>query len=342
MTTLSYESPQVPIEISKCRTGLVVFGIILILMGVCMGCLATATPVLRIVLRNMPNPSPQAQIPIRTVIISVLMYGTLSTGFIWTGVGSLKSRRWVAPIVLAAASVTLFVGIFVILAIAMSIPKVGDVMRANARATGAATPDWFITITTSFSVLFALIVYLVIPAVFIWFYRRPVVRQTTEYLDPKPRWTDSIPQPIITLALATMLAAAATAIAFLHSALPAFGKVWTGIPAVLFKLSFLAILTLSSILTLKRLPAGWRLTIAAIVIFTLSSLVNAFRLNPDEFYLTLDLPAEQMEAVREVGLQDPIFSAAIGVITAAIFLAYVLRTKRHFNFPRSESPSQPA
>lgn len=342
MTTLSYESPQTPIELVQCKTGLTIFGILLILMGACLGCLATIAPVAAILMRNLPNASTAGQLPIQTVVMSTIVYGVLTAGFIWIGIGSIKARKWVGPVIVALTHIALYIGVFALIGMAMMVPLMGDLIRARSRAAGNSAPNFAAEIATMFSVVFALFVYLVLPGIFLWFYRRPIVRRTAEHFDATPRWTDALPQPIITIGFAAAIAAVSLALSILPGVVAAFGFVLTGVPGAILLASLSLSMLAGSVLAVKQAPAGWWVLVLLLLLFVASTLVNVICLDLEQYYQMMKLPEEQLDVIRSSGMNRPIVTAIFTTIGATGVLAYLLRAKRHFNFARSTSESLPA
>lgn len=188
---------------------------------------------------------------------------------------------------------------------------------------------WHLFSSTFSAVLF----YLVLPALFVLFYRSPNVRATCEAHHPRPSWTDRIPLPVLALVLLHgfgALSVPGTVLAY--GALPVFGLVLTGARAWLLAAVLTAILAFAARWSWRLEPRGWWLSLG-LWVFGLAATVGM-----------LLYPLDWNELTRAMGI-DPSVYADLGLeswmrqmpwltlITLVPWLAWLLWVRRFFTRP---------
>jgi hypothetical protein len=290
----------------------------------------------------------------RSVIASGVMYLLVSVGLIWTGIGSVRARRWVPPVVKSVCTIVLIVGIVFTIATAWRLPRIGSAMQmtmsvatapssapasAPAITTSAAPPAGVsavsstvtaIAITTG--VLFAVLIYIVIPGVFLWYYRKEAVRNAVEFFDPHRRWTDGVPMPVMILGMCTLLSGAWLLFPAITGMFPAFGTYIRGTPALMIWIVLGIIQIVAAIGIFKMKLGAWFLAIGALTVLVVSAVVTALRVDPEAYYRMMEMSDEQREILRAAGTLTPTSAAVMGVLTYALFLGfalYALKSLRH-------------
>jgi len=222
---------------------LVAFGILELLLG--LACLAFVAMVLLAGQVRLPNsPSPRA-----SLIPASLTYLVLAIAFDWLGVRSILARRWARTLSLIAGWFWLVSGVvggafmlYFMPRMLASMPAVQP--EARAAGLGCVAAVWGLG-------------FLLLPLGFVLFYGSRNVRATCEARDPRPRWTDRCPAPVLALALMSAFAAVSFVVYSFRPAFPVFGRLWTGAPGALLFL-LLALLEAAVAWGLYRLrPAAW-------------------------------------------------------------------------------------
>src|SRR6185503_8190075 len=110
------------------------------------------------------------------------------------------------------------------------------------------------------------VLFVALPLAILAFYAREDVRATCERRDPKPRWTDRVPVPVLAVVIVMAFAAGWLLVNLSSRALPLFGMILTGAPAAL---AFLTLAALCAFLAfgLYRLKesAWWTVVLLQIV-----------------------------------------------------------------------------
>ncbi len=233
MTQISYQTPDVPRDFPNRKSALLAFGIIMILMGALAGCGTLLMPAALIIQRSaLASMQPQQTIQPGMIVMAVAIYAAVATGLIWTGIGSIRAQRWVRPIVLIFGTLWLAMGIVGIAGMALSLPMMKASMQAATPRGATPVPATFQTVFVLVGLGFSAIIYLVIPGVFVLFYRSDSVRRTLEFYDPRFRWTDRCPLPVLGMSIACAMFALGSLVAIAYGIAPVFGVVLTGAAAM--------------------------------------------------------------------------------------------------------------
>src|SRR3954452_13796500 len=188
------------------RTGLVVFGAVQILLG----CLS-----ILLLLQT-------AALPQVNVAQTLLFWSLAVFYFVATGVGSIRARRWARALIAAVSAIWTVVGVIAFAVVLIAMPRLMVVVRPSQESTVKAT--LLITIVA---------VMVLLPLVLTLFYASRDTALTCDERDPKFRWTDRVPVPV--LALCTALAFSAVEM-LMHAGQPTymfFGRLLSGAPAAL-------------------------------------------------------------------------------------------------------------
>jgi hypothetical protein len=326
--TINYQTPQGPFDFRDRKTGLLVMGIILIAMGAIAACLSVLAPIGLIVGRRA---NPSAQLEVRAAVVGLLVYALLSIALIWGGIGSIKCRRWIRPLVLVLGTLCLLVGVLTLGVMIVSIPTMFTAMQRAAAPGTPAMPPAARGVFVAVILLFILILYIGIPAVYVWFYRQTDVRQTLEYYDPRARWTDDRPLPLLGMSVAAALAALSCLLGlFTYKAIPLFGFIVTGAPGVAVVLAGLIVFAAAAVLIYRGQMAGWWLVVIFCGVFALSSIVSAARLDDDQLVDAMQMPPQEAEIFRSSPMSKPMVFGFASAVTAVAVIGYALWARRFF------------
>jgi MFS family permease len=309
----------------KDRTvGLILFGLIEMLAGLLVLLGFAFIAFLSFIGDSLPNtpsaPSAAALSSGLLVTMSALYLG-LATALISLGIGSMLGRRWARSLSLVLAWMALFAGSYATVATILIWPYIKDMLEVTA-AAGPEIPRAIFLLPLVLLVVFMVIV----PGAFVLFYRSADVRATCELKDPKPRWTDSRPLPI--LALVFMLASGVLAPLYLPASgglFMAFGLILKGATALLAALALAAISAWCAWRVWQLDLRGWWATL----IFWLGiGTANVMMFDPDRqrlLYQEMGLPPEQVELVtaQAFPLKAMAPMMAISLLALLAFLLYL-------------------
>ncbi len=154
---------------------------------------------------------------------ALIVYAGMALAFFWLAIGLFLARRWARAIGLIIAWYGLLTGIIATPAVAYFMPKIFG-MAAGDAGLDAGAQSWVII----FLVGFMAFLFILLPGLQILALQSPNVKKTCETRDPKTRWTDRCPLPV----LAVVLVMACSSVSILFSAL-VMGKAYAFFGAIL-------------------------------------------------------------------------------------------------------------
>jgi len=316
-------NPPVVGDFRDRSTGLTVFGVLEILFGAM--CWLFVPMMIFMMLAHRPGaPATPAMLG-----PALGFYGGAGTVCIWLGIGSILARRWARALWVCLSGFGLATGIlatpFMIYVAFVHLP------RTMASVSPAPPPAAAVFAAQAVALIIMLLFYLVIPGVLFWFYSRPNVKRTCEGRDPKVRWTDRCPLPVLTLSLMTALGGIfmVAVIPFLH-AFPFFGVFLTGVAAVALMLVYGALM-LAVAWGLYRLKmAAWWMWLATLVLMAVSSAVTLWHANLTVLYAQMGMQPEIAARASELGGTATLW----GTFCLVPWLAWGLYVRRYFAKPQ--------
>jgi len=288
-----------PIPYKDRYAGLVVFGIFTILLG----CLAALFVPLMLVGR-MAAPAGSAQPPLSSILPAMIVYGILAVALVWLGIGSIMARRWARALLLIFSWSWLVMGVLGLIFLMIFLPKM--LMNISDASSGhpAMPPEVRVTMMVTMAIIFGGI-FVLMPAVWTFFYNSRHVKATCQARDPVMRWTDACPLPV--LGLSAWLAFSApmlliTPIITGHGVMPFFGMFLSGIPGGLFCLVTACVWGYAAWALYKLKPRGWWIIFIAIIVFMTSTVITFSMHDPMEMYRLMGYPKEQIAQIEKSGL----------------------------------------
>jgi hypothetical protein len=324
-------TPSAPALMYKDRsTGLVLFGILE--LGIALLCLLGFAFMLLSVGMTAAGAVPGAPAMNRGAIVSgSLFYLGIAVFFGAMGVGSLLARRWARTLMLIVSWLWLAVGIFASVAVVFILPGMFD----NLAATGGPDAPQVAAFARGCTTAIIVVLYILLPLAFLLFYRSPHVKATVEARDPRIRWTDRCPAPVLAASLLLGYGAVASLITLTtYQAVPVFGKVLAGASAVAF-MAVMAVACAALARAAYRLePWAWWGMLGLWVFGTVSSAFFFLRdFDWRELYEAMGALSPEME---QMGILDFWENPAMKLLVAATLLAglgYLLWIRRFFAAP---------
>ncbi len=299
--TAPVESTPPPMMPFKDRSaGLIVFGILTILLG----CLAGLLILLMLVGQLASARITGTSAPFSTTLPAVFVYGVLAVALVWLGIGSVMARRWARALLLIFSWTWLIMGVFVLVFMAIFMPKILAGVSAGGTADHPAMPPAAIVGMMVGMFLVFGVLFVILPAVWTFFYHSRHVKVTCETRDPVTRWTDACPLPVLGFCLWLAFSALMMLIMPImnHAVVPFFGTFLTGVPGALFCLALAAIWSYAAWSLYKLKPRGWWLILIAMCVFMVSALLTHARHDVTEMYRLMGYPEAQIEQIQKSGL----------------------------------------
>jgi hypothetical protein len=322
---------------------LMVVGILLILGGCLAGCGTLAMPLTLLMPRPtvMPSGDPMPPRPPAIQIIpGMVIYALIAATLVILGIGSIRKRRWVRPLMLVLAWLGLIMGVMSVIFMAVIFPDMLRNMRANLPTPPAGTtgpPVQFIAIMMASVAGVISLLYVAVPALLIFLFKGPDVQATLEFYDPSPRWTDGVPLRVLGLCAILFFTGLWMLVMMIQGMLPLFG-VFLGGPVARILLVPIATLFFFAAYQIYWMRlSGWRLAMALLILLPISACITFAIADVSEVYRRAGITSEQMKVMpgmmRMMGPFGAIWAAAVGVAT----VIYTARLKKYFPEPPAQN-----
>ena len=292
------------------RTGLLIFGVLQIILGVIS--IAVVLVVLaghELAARN-GTPAPGA-----ALASAVVVYGVAAAYFLLTGIGSIRGRRWARALSVVVSAIWMIGGVVTGLVVALVLPRM---LRASPQADA--------TMIGGCAALAILIAGIAVPLAIFLFYRREDVKHTCEMRDPKPRWTDRVPLPVLAVILVLAFASVALLANLANPILSVLGREISGAPAAVTMFAFAGLSAFLALQLYRLKESAWWTLVLLQVIGVVYAIVMFARTNPD-LLAPVGTPPEIAGIYR-----DPLFISIFAATWIAYF-AFLLYLRRFFAAP---------
>jgi hypothetical protein len=323
-----------PVPYKDRSAGLILFGALEMLLALgCLGMLALAS------LGFAVAPQGGAPVPLRTMLPSLGIYLLLGAFFAAMGIGTILARRWARTLMLIVSWLWMIVGILSLGVLLFVLPDLFDRIQEIEGAGNPQAAEMMGFVRGCALAVIALM-YVVLPGIFILFYRGRNVRATFEARDPVPRWTDRCPAPVLALSLILGYAAFAFLVTAAIGAVPFFGQVMTGPAAVLVLVVLAAMMVVLARAVYRLEPWSWWAVAAFWLLGSLSS--ASFVLGGFDWralYAAMGMPTQEIEKLGLFeALQGPAMKVLVALSTAGT-LGYLLWVRRFFHRPARPVPA---
>ena len=281
-------------------TTLMLLGIFQVLLG----CLCGLMAVMMVAVSRMGQlaPAPQGQaMSIQSMIPYIIFYLSFAVAFIWLGIGLARARRWAWTLTVVLWWMWLIIGV---LSFVMVVFFLGPIMSATIAQQGKIPPESIMAIRIVMGAITACI-YILVPGIFLVLCHRESVRATCQRRDPTIRWTDRCPMPVLALSisLALSVASMSTLVAY-GCVVPLFGVFIPGATGAVVILLITLVLAYLAWGTYRLQTTAWWGTLLLYTAGTLNMVVVFSRNKLMEMYETMGVPADQLEAIRKMGVVE--------------------------------------
>jgi len=273
------------------------------------------------------NPNAAAT-PLSSLVLAILLNGGLAVGLVWLGIGSIKARRWARALLLIFSWAWLMGGIIMTVNMGFFLPKTFENLPATPGQP--VMPPGAITVMTIVVLLFTSVFFVLLPAIWTFFYASRHVKATCEMRDPVQRWTDACPLPVLALCLWLSFA-----VPFLllmpilyHGVMPFFGVLLSGLPGSHLCLAVAALWAYCAWRLYKLDVRGWWFVLIAILLYTVSSVITFMRHDVLEMYHAMGYPQAEIDQIQKVGVFTGNSMVWMTVIFMVPFLGYILFVKK--------------
>ncbi len=313
-----------PAKLVNMTPGLIIFGIILIVFGIFF---LLFVPIMGLTLMiEMPE---QQALPVGYAIGGMVTYLMLAIASIWLGIGSIRCKRWARALLLVTSWIALICGFFGGLWLIVFREQMIAMMKESAAQSGGVMSDDMVSMIWMITVGVMLVIYLAIPAAFIFFYGLKNTRLTCESKNPDPSWTDRIPLQLLALVLLVGVFGVFLPIMICYgNSVPLFGIFLTGPAAAIVILLLSATFIFAAIQIYQQKELGWWLGIVGVLAWFGSFLVTVLQRGMEEFYGYMGQPEAQITIMKESGFLEPLPMAAMMAIWLVVYLAFGIYCRR--------------
>jgi hypothetical protein len=251
------------------------------------------------------------------------LYGAL----IWIGIGCCMGRRWVRPLVIIGSVIAIATGIVSIVPMTWAAARTfSHAMSASpttsttfAAGTAPAPPPIAVAIGGIIGAVIGIGLLIVVPAFMFQFFRKDTVRQSLETTDPKTRWTDGIPLPLLGWAVGSVVFGLSDFATGFNGFYPLFTSIITGPIAAVAMGIIGTVLIVGGFLSYHRSSLGWLLSITAAA-FMGASLLTFSLFGDSQQYQQLLLsgfgPTVRQNAASSISTISPTLVPAIMSVLA--------------------------
>ena len=329
------EPPEAPAYRDR-GTGLVVFGVLQIILGL----LAALMIPLIALGAFMSRLGPGGAMRPGQFISSVVTYASLAAAFITLGIGSMQMKRWARALTLVTSWYGLITGVLVTVLMTAALPVAMRSALAqaqhNAPGPSPALSTGIMAVILTIIIIFAAVFLILVPIAFIIFYSRQDVAETCRHRDPVERWTDRTPLPV--LGASVVLAIGATYLLLVGATTPLFpffGRYLTGIPAAVCFLVTAALDAYIAVTLFRLHSIGWWIAMVTVPIRLLSMALTYARADMMQAYSKIGMSDAQLKVLNS----NPMFRGHIflwwGLTSMVVLFSYLLWLKRYFKAPGS-------
>jgi hypothetical protein len=307
------------------KARLVVLGILQIIFG---GFCALMVPfmIIGMAAAAAANKDAATGVGLKMMIPGVLFYVALAVWFIWMGIGSIMARRWARALILVSSWLWLIGGVCGFVMMLTVIPNMYDKMEATGQMPKAA-----ITVMKYTMMAFLALIYVAIPAIFVLFYSGKNVKATCEHRDPRERWTDKCPLPVLAVSLVSAFSAVSMlSMGIYRWTIPFFGSILSGATGAIAVLVLALVLAYIAWGTYKLDVKAWWCALLVHTGWAFSAIITLSTVSTNEIYDKMGFSSQNLDMIKRYSmLQAPSMCLFLG-FWVIVVLAYLIYVRRYF------------
>jgi hypothetical protein len=250
----------------------------------------------------------------------------MAVAFVWLGVGSIRARLWACELLLSVSWIWLLTGICVLLISLVVVPvAIGELTHAST------IPPELTKVVSVVTLGIVALINVVLPGLFVLFYRSPHVAATCRARDPNPQWIEACPRRLLTLTVVWgLLAASVVSMPAYNFVFPLFGLILTGAAGAALWTLILVVCGALALGTCRRVLWAWWGGVGLILAAAVSTLLSVLRYDLEEIVALMKLPEEQAVMFAGLGLLNGWPMVLVTVVMWGSFLAYLVTLRRYF------------
>jgi len=327
------ETIPAPPAFTDRSTGLLIFGIIQIILGLLAALMIPFAMLGAFMSRLVPG---SAGMRPGQVVSGIVTYAVIAAVLVTLGVGSVQAKRWARALTLVTSWYGLAIGALVTILFTVVLPVGMRTVMAQAQQNSpdAASPGLstavMATIVTII-IVFAAFFLIVVPLAFVIFYGRKDVELTCRYRDPVERWTDRTPLPVLGASVVLFVGAVfMLATGITTPVFPFFGRYLTGVAGSVCFFGLAALDFYLAVALFRLRTAGWWIAVAAAFIRMVSMALTYGRADLTQAYSKMGMSESEVRMLNST----PLFRSHVilwwGLLSGILLLGYLLWLKRYF------------
>ena len=326
--------PEAPTYTDR-GTGLVVFGIIQIILGL----LAALMVPLVALGAFMSRLAPGGRMRPGQFFSGVATYGFISIALLILGVGSVQTKRWARALTLVTSWYWVIMGALVTVLLTAMLPVAMRGALAQMKQSGPNAPSAEMSAGIMAVVLTLIIVFLafflvLVPIAFVVFYGRRDVAETCRRRDPVERWTDKTPLPVLGASVVLFTGALYLLLVGITMPLfPFFGRYLTGVGAAFCFFVVAAIDAYIAVALFRLQISGWWIAALTVPVRLLSMALTYARADMTQAYAKMGMSDAQLQMMNT----NPMFRGHVllwwSLLSMVLLFGYLLWLKRYFKTP---------
>ena len=254
-----------------------------------------------------------------SAIAGLALYVAFGLGLVAAGVGSLRRRRWVRPVMLLASGTWIVVGVAAAWLVLQLAPEL-------ALAAGLAPEDPLALVVQAIPVGAVTMLGIVLPGALFWAYRDPRLLEACEGVGAAA----VPPMEVLTLSVA-LGAAALTCLPLLaRPVVPLFGYLVVGRAGLACVLLGLAGCLWLAWATYRQRLVAYRAALAALVLLGVSTAWTFLRVDATEILRTIGYPEELLSQMPSLPAAARSATLVATVALTVGGVVWLLRLRRHF------------
>ncbi|MFT3788309.1 MAG: hypothetical protein QM770_19415 [Tepidisphaeraceae bacterium] len=315
------------------RAWLNVAGVLLIVAGALAGCMSLITIFTVVAMASGTIQVPGNQTPASSIAMALPIYIGATAALITLGIGSIRGRRWVRPIVVTLGILAVLCGLAATVGMAASMSMLsqpGFLPATGPSGTPMTPPPMMpVVIIAALSSLFFTVF---LPGLAVWLYTSEPTRVYLDQRDPRRIWTDACPLPVFFGAGTLVLFGAQIALAGLNGVALLFGVVLQGIAAFGALAVQGLLMCVAGVLFYRLKLAGWTMALVLFVLMFASWIVSAAsgRMADVLDAASPGLTTTQRTIVTHSALMSVPLQIGMSVIGLLAAIGYLVWVKRFF------------
>jgi len=315
------------------KAGLVLFGVLTVMMG---GVSALCVPLMLVAqMAASKIPSGPSQAPAGALVPAFCTYGILAVALVWLGIGSIMARRWARALLLIFSWGWLIIGVIMIGFMAWEMPAMVANINSGIAKGGQAQPAAGTAGAMMIAAMCVLgVLFLILPAIWTFFYSSRHVKATCDARDATPRWTDACPLPVLAIVLCLIFSVPMLVIMPFagHFVFPFFGNFLTGTPSIVLCLVLAIVWAFAAWGMYKLDPRGWWAVLILSCVMSASSMVTFARHDLAEMYRLMNYSRQEIAQINGFGLLTGNGMVWMMTGSLALYLGYMFYIRRYFRF----------